>query len=101
MPFSRASMFTKGWESLYQAHKILEKAMWTKVFGQSNFDDLPAIVLKDAEHKEITNQLDQARKKLLGDSHGTPSKEQLWAIYKRIYAREPNWLKAIEHYFQP
>ncbi len=25
----------------------------------------------------------------------------VWQMYKEVYKDEPNWLKAIEHYFQP
>jgi hypothetical protein len=63
MPYSRASMFTKGWGYFYQAHKILEKDMWKKAFGREDFEDLPAIILKDAATQEDYEETQQGERK--------------------------------------
>jgi hypothetical protein len=96
MPYSRASMFTKGWAYLYQAHHIFEVAMMEQL-GMGSAADAPAIILKKEEHEAISAALDAARARL---GTTTPNKEQLWKIYKEVYKNDPNWLKAIASYFE-
>lgn len=50
--------------------------------------------------QEISAILSAKRMKLLEETGGKPSKEQIWAMYKEVYKGKPNWLKAIESYFQ-
>ena len=112
LPFSRASMFTEGWGMDYQAHKILEKAMWRDVFHNPNFENLPAIILKDAEHKVITKKLNEVRDEWLREEAKRIAKslkpgqkpritpEGLWEIYQEAYKDKPNWLRAIKSYFE-
>ena len=102
LPYSRAEIFTAGWGGKFQAHHILEVNMGDKVFGMSEkaIDDLPAIILSEAEHQAITNKLAAARTKLLGKSDAIPNKKQLWAIYKEVYEDTPAWLDAIESHFK-
>lgn len=101
LPYSRAQIFTAGWEGKLQAHHILEVAMARDTLNMEAkaIDDIPAIILSEAEHKEITNRLAAARTKLLGKSDAKPDKEQLWAIYQAAYKDYPAWLDAIKGYF--
>jgi len=105
MPYSRANMFTKGWEHFYQAHKILERAKWKKVFGQTNFEDLPAIILKKEEHEIITAKLKKSEedwidRQLKMKKRTEIKPEGLWEIYQDAYKDNPEWLRAIKHYFE-
>lgn len=104
MPYSRASMFTEGWQYLYQSHHILEEAMAKKTFKFTNLDDLPAIVLTDLEHKAITKKLNDARKEILQrakkDLKAPLSEAELWELYQKVYGKEhPLWLESIRSYF--
>jgi hypothetical protein len=65
LPHSRMEMFSKGWFYVYQSHHILESTMAKKILKFSNTDDLPAIILRDFEHKKYTNALRDARKAFL------------------------------------
>ncbi|MBK9263210.1 MAG: hypothetical protein IPM54_25830 [Polyangiaceae bacterium] len=102
LPYSRAKIFTRGWEGKFQAHHILEVDMGDKVFKLGKaIDDVPAIVLSDAEHKAVTKALEEARATILaGTGKKYPDKQQLWAIYQKVYAGKPAWLEAIDAYFQ-
>ncbi|MBK9260600.1 MAG: hypothetical protein IPM54_12350 [Polyangiaceae bacterium] len=101
LPYSRAKIFTRGWEGKFQAHHILEVDMGDKVFKLGKaIDDVPAIVLSEAEHKAVTKALEEARATVLaGTGKKYPDQQQLWAIYQKVYAPYPSWLKAIESYF--
>ena len=102
LPYSRAKVFTKGWGNELQAHHLLEAAMAKDSLDMAKgaIDDLPAIILSEAEHQAITNRLAAARTKLLGSKDAVPNKQQLWAIYKDVYQDTPAWLEAIEAYFK-
>lgn len=103
LPYSRAQIFTAGWEGKLQAHHILEVAMArdTLDMGPKAIDDIPAIILSEAQHKEITNTLNIVREKVLqGTGKKTPTTQQeLWKIYQEAYKRYPAWLDAIKGYF--
>ncbi|MDI1433318.1 hypothetical protein [Polyangium sorediatum] len=83
--------FTDNLGGSYQAHHILEKAMAEKL-GLKNFDKLPAVILTEAKHKEITRMLKGLRPPKL-----TP--DTLWETYKSAYKTHPHWLEAIKPYF--
>ncbi|MBK9265385.1 MAG: hypothetical protein IPM54_37070 [Polyangiaceae bacterium] len=107
LPYSRAKIFTKGWEGKFQAHHALEVDMAEDIFGMDMkaIDDIPAIVLSEAEHKAITNKLNQARAKVLDglrrEGKGAElSPSDLWKVYEEVYAGYPSWLDAIKPYFK-
>ncbi|TKD01719.1 hypothetical protein [Polyangium fumosum] len=84
--------FTDGLGGSYQAHHILEKAMARDWQLGKDFGKLPAVILTEAEHKRITNELRAL----------TPTAQDvkaLWGYYKRVYKKYPHWLDAIEPYF--
>ncbi|MRG91139.1 hypothetical protein [Polyangium spumosum] len=87
--------FTRGLEGSYQAHHILEKAMGRE-FGltKKQLDKLPSVILTEAQHKRITNALNEARKRL-----PPTSKENVWKVYEEVYAPHQHWLDAIKPYF--
>lgn len=103
LPYSRAQIFTKGWGGKYQAHHILEVAMARDVLdiGKKAADDIPAIILSEAEHKAFTKALEEARANFLKTTGKSVSKpHELWAIYKEVYKSRPTWLQSIESYFK-
>jgi len=102
LPYSRAQIFTAGWEGKFQAHHILEVAMArdTLDMGEKAIDDIPAIILSEAEHKAITKKLNEARASFLQTNGKVADKPQeLWQVYKEAYAGYPAWLEAIKGYF--
>lgn len=104
LPYSRASIFTKGWERFYQAHHILEVNMFETLGKAELAKDGPAVILSKAEHDFITGELAKARKELFSKVEKTGSKLEpadVWAMYQKVYKDQPNWLKAIEGYFKP
>jgi len=105
MPYSRAQVFTKGWKQDFQAHHIFEVQMmenFPKEYSKEAIENSPAIILTKAEHQQITKDLNDVRNKMLSDLN-VPSlnKQQLWALYQKVYAKNPTWLEAIKPYFQP
>lgn len=106
LPYSRAEMFTKGWNKAYEAHKLLEKGMWDEVFDRTDFENLPAIILKKKEHERITKKLQDVQDQLIRERIRKKipdpmkmTKERLWEIYQTAYAKDPEWLVAIKSYF--
>ena len=106
IPYSRAKLFTAGWGHVYQAHHILEEAMMRDL-GMGSAEHVPAIILKDAEHKFITAELKAARERwfkaqtLLGEKgKGAIDKQGLWEIYQAAYKDHPDWLRSIKSYFE-
>jgi hypothetical protein len=103
LPYSRAQMFTAEWRGVYQAHHILEKEMMEKVL-RGEADHVPAIILTDVEHKEITRRLNDARKRYMSRVGGKPienwTPKELWSIYQQAYPDRAAWLAAIEPYFK-
>jgi hypothetical protein len=108
LPYSRARIFTRGWEGKFQAHHALEVDMAEEVFGMTKgeIDDIPAIILSDAEHKVVTKNLDAARGKVLDRlrregkvENPQMSPGDLWQVYKEAYADHQPWLDAIYPYF--
>lgn len=104
LPYSRAKIFTAGWEGKLQAHHILEVDAAGTLFKMEKgaIDDIPAVILSEAQHKEITKRLTAARNEILGTNGNKPlDKQELWTVYQKVYKDYPAWLEAIEHYFQP
>jgi hypothetical protein len=104
MPYSRAQIFTTGWGGKFQAHHALEVAMAKKTLRMDKkaIENIPAIILTEAEHTAMTNKLNAARAKLLRDLRKTEEEltpTELWEMYKRAYADKPAWLEAIKGYF--
>ena len=103
MPYSRAQVFTRGWEGKLQAHHLLEANMAEKTMLKLDakaINDIPAIVLSEAEHKEITKSLNEARARILpGVNLENMQPHDLWKVYQEVYAKNPAWLDAIKHYF--
>ena len=100
LPYSRAKIFTAGWEGKLQAHHLLEVDMADDVLGMEMkaIDDIPAIILSKEQHEFISAQLAKAQKELQrnvkpGD---TPSPAQVWAMYQDVYKGYPSWLDAIK-----
>ncbi len=68
---------------------------------------MPAIILKDWEHKKITKTLNEVRDDWLREQakNWKPGKklgldkEGLWEIYQVAYKENPEWLRAIKSYF--
>ncbi|MDI1475918.1 hypothetical protein [Polyangium sp. y55x31] len=85
------SKFTKDLGGSYQAHHILEEAMARKLELVKNFDKLPAVILTEAQHKNITRFLNRKRPNLKA--------EELWKLYEEVYKPFPHWLEAIKPYF--
>jgi hypothetical protein len=102
LPYSRAQIFTAGWEAKYQAHHIFE-VRWMKELGLGEAaKDAPAIILSKAEHEAITLKLADAGKMLLDNVKKTGKKldpADVWQMYQEVYKDQPNWLRAIEGYF--
>jgi hypothetical protein len=99
MPYSRAKIFTRGWEGKFQAHHALEVQMMED-FKMGSAEDAPAIILSKTDHEAITAALDAARKEFkstMGHEVSTP--QELWTIYQKVYAGRPAWLEAIKSYF--
>jgi hypothetical protein len=88
-----AAKFTAGHEGAYQAHHIIEKKWVEKGLIKVNADEIPAVILTDAEHKLFNKKLAEAALK--------PPKNpaELWSMYQEVYKNKPYWLKAIESYF--
>jgi hypothetical protein len=105
MPYSRAQIFTKGWEAKFQAHHVYE-VKWMKIFDKEAIGDAPAVILSKAEHDAVTKRLRTAKDALMdevkekGGKNAMPTKAEVWAMYQEVYKDQPNWLKAIEGYFQ-
>lgn len=90
-PYEVLKQFTNGLGGRWQAHHILEKKM-ARDLGLGNADKVPSVILTEAEHKRITARLAIATRQVK-----TP--EQLWKVYKDVYAEHPTWLAAIRKYF--
>ncbi len=103
MPYSRAKIFTRGWEGKFQAHHLLEAQMAkdTMKMDARSIDDIPAIVLSEAEHKAVTRRLNEARAEFLpGVKPEDMKPHDLWKVYQEAYQGYPAWLDAIEGYFK-
>lgn len=83
--------FTEGMESRVQAHHILEE-QFAKKFKLGHPDQVPSVILTEAQHKAITAKLKIAT----GSAKTLP---ELWAGYQTAYVDRPLWLKAIKSYF--
>ncbi|MBK9260608.1 MAG: hypothetical protein IPM54_12390 [Polyangiaceae bacterium] len=104
LPYSRAQIFTAGWEAKYQAHHIYE-VKWMEIFDKQAIADAPAVILSKTEHEVITNNLRRAKNALMDTvkkrgKEEMPHKAEVWAMYQEVYKDYPNWLKAIEGYFK-
>lgn len=102
LPYCRAKLFTAEWAGKYQAHHILEKDIAKRLLKmeENTLDDIPAIILTEAQHKQITGDLRIAYDKLLRDTAGRKIEGvDVWKMYQEVY-KDQTWLKAIEHYFQ-
>jgi len=51
-------------------------------------------ILPSNVHEAISADLASEWAKL-----SNPTKDQIWAIYQKVYRRYPDWLAAIERYF--
>ncbi len=106
MPYSRAQVFTAGWEAKYQAHHILEVNMFDKLWSKEMAKDGPAVILAKADHGKISAELAKARNELWDDvrkrggKDALPTKAEVWQMYQKVYAKYPNWLEAIKGHFQ-
>ena len=60
--------------------------------GLGATDRIPTVILSETEHKAITKALN-------AEASRGKSLEVLWKAYKKVYAKHPAWLKAIEGYF--
>ncbi|MBK9264694.1 MAG: hypothetical protein IPM54_33540 [Polyangiaceae bacterium] len=107
LPYSRMQMFTANWRQVFEAHKILERDMWKDVFGRTDFENLPAIILKKKEHQKITKTLKDAQDAWIREQVRLKkplpkniTKEALWDIYQDVYRKNPEWLRAIKHFFE-
>lgn len=92
-PYRVMQKFTAKLGGAYQAHHILEKAKLRFLKGKLDPDLIPSVILTDAEHKAITDELAIHTK-------GATTLKELWAGYQKAYANRPEWLKAIEQYFK-
>ncbi|MDI1434410.1 hypothetical protein [Polyangium sorediatum] len=84
--------FTENLGGSYQAHHILEVAMADKLRFAKNLDKLPAVILTEAKHKEITRLLNQVRPPVI-------NRKTVWKLYEDVYKDYPHWLEAIKPYF--
>ena len=103
MPYSRAKIFTRGWEGKFQAHHLLEADMAEKTFDldAKAINDIPAIILSDVQHTRITNTLNAERAKILPGVNPRDIKpHEIWKVYQKAYRDNPAWLDAIEGYFK-
>lgn len=62
-------------------------------WGLGNADQVPSVVLTEAQHKAITAKLNVA------GTAKAKSLQKLWEAYQQAYFDHPDWLKAIEKYF--
>ena len=101
MPYSRAKIFTRAWEGKLQAHHLLEVEMAGRTLDMDAkaIDDIPAIVLSDAQHTRITNKLNEVRAEILGGVDRKLEAHELWKVYQEAYKDSPAWLDAIKGYF--
>jgi hypothetical protein len=83
--------FTQNMGGRWQAHHLVERSM-VKEFGLGNAEQVPAVILTEAEHKAIRAKLRVATKDV-------KDAQKLWQAYQRVYKKHPHWLKAIESYF--
>lgn len=103
MPYSRAEIFTKGWEAKFQAHHIFEVNMFDRLGKGELAKDGPAVILSKAEHDAITGELAKARKTMLENvakANRDVQPADVWAMYQKAYAGRPEWLEAIESYIK-
>ncbi|MBK9260603.1 MAG: hypothetical protein IPM54_12365 [Polyangiaceae bacterium] len=105
LPYSRAKIFTRGWEGKFQAHHVLEVDVAEDVFGMGKqaIDDIPAIILSKEQHELITGRLTKAHNELLDTLKKTEKKLEpadVWQMYQKVYKDYPSWLTAIEGYFK-
>ncbi|TKD10358.1 hypothetical protein [Polyangium fumosum] len=91
-PFRVMQKFTLGHERKWQAHHVYEVKKMMEI-GLDALDG-PAVILSEEAHTVMTNRLREATGKI----PGTRPKE-LWEAYKKVYELNPEWLKAIAHYF--
>lgn len=102
LPYSRAGIFTRGWEKFYQAHHILEVNMFERLGEAELAKDGPAIILAKTEHQFITGELAKARKTMLdivARRDGKLQPADVWSMYQEVYRKHPDWLEAIKGYF--
>ncbi|MRG96562.1 hypothetical protein [Polyangium spumosum] len=93
-PYKTMREFTRGLEGDFQAHHILEKAMGRDLgLTKEQLDNIPSVILTEAQHKRITRLLDLKRPKMKLDS------QTLWDLYEEVYEPFPHWLEAIKPYF--
>jgi len=85
---------TRGYNHDIQAHHILE-VRHARRMGIKNTDDIPAVVLTREEYAMITRLLQrQLKTKVHHD------KQTIRRVYQDVYKHRPEWLAAIEKYFQ-
>ena len=102
IPYSRAKIFTRGWEGKLQAHHLLEVEMAEEAMDMNAkaINDIPAIILSDVQHTRITNTLNAERAKILGGVKRQLKPHELWKVYQEAYKDSPAWLDAIKGYFK-
>ena len=96
LPYGQAQKLTANWKNAIQAHHILEvrhAKRWNISTG-----DVPAVILPKEVHDQISRRLQQVMP-YLGDAHPY-SRAEVWRAYQDVYRDFPDWLAAIEKYFQ-
>jgi hypothetical protein len=96
-PYKLWQKFTAGLGGQWQAHHILEQQwfrMWGKKLGDPNLG--PSVILTNAEHNAITTKLQVEFGKL---GKRSPTLDEIWQVYQKVYKDCPHWLDAVKSYF--
>jgi hypothetical protein len=93
MPYRLARKLTAGKAGATQAHHILE-ARHLRSWGLSEAEG-PAIVLRRAEHQQITNELQG-----LLPTGQAYSVNEVMEAYNIAYRGHPGWLRAVRRYLR-
>jgi hypothetical protein len=99
--YKEGKEITSGLNHAYEAHHILEARHiknWFKDYGEkavkTALDEAPSVILSKKDHQLMGNLLTQELP--TGVAY---SKEAVLKAYRKVYAKFPKYLKAIEHYF--
>jgi len=96
LPYRQAAKLTAGRRHTIEAHHLLEVRHARRWGIDAN--EVPAVILTRKEHLRLTGQL---RKRIpYGVIYDKKDKKKVWAVYKDVYSKYPEWLEAIEGYFR-
>ena len=111
MPYSEGQKFTEGFDSVIEAHHLVEKRHiedlgkalgWSKDQIDQEVGNAPSVILDEVEHDCFSKQLDWELNKL-GKKRNSGfgyTKDSLINAYQQAYRNESNWAKAAQDYIE-